>query len=185
MTILYCMGLLMQVVGSLIAGSRIYCVERFSPNRWLDEVRACGATVSNALGVMPEMIFRTPETKYDLDNKLRIVIAVPIAAEWSEAMEQRFGFRFMQAFGGTGRGQHSPFHFGHVCGTYDKTKKGVWELYLSDMESTERSMAPGINFYGAAADQALEHLDPWHRPTGIVGDSSPAGSRETGGAHHA
>ena len=101
MPIFHGMGLLMQVVGSLIAGSRIYCVERFSPNRWLDEVRACGATVSNALGVMPEMIFRTPETKYDLDNKLRIVIAVPIAAEWSEAMEQRFGFRFMQAFGGT------------------------------------------------------------------------------------
>tara|TARA_Y100001934_G_C12317789_1_gene758449 strand:+ start:328 stop:1179 length:852 start_codon:yes stop_codon:yes gene_type:complete len=64
-------------------------------------VRACGATVSNALGVMPEMIFRTPETAHDKDNDLRVVIAVPIAAEWGEAMERRFGFRFMQVFGGT------------------------------------------------------------------------------------
>lgn len=50
---------------------------------------------------MPEMLFWTPETEHDPDNKLRIVLAVPIAAEWREAMEQRFGFRFMQAFGGT------------------------------------------------------------------------------------
>lgn len=64
-------------------------------------MRACGATVSNALGVMPEMIFRTPETAHDKDNDLRVVIAVPIAAEWGEAMERRFGFRFMQVFGGT------------------------------------------------------------------------------------
>ena len=101
MPIFHGMGLLMQVVGSLIAGTKVYCVERFSPNRWLDEIRACEATVTNALGVIPEMIFRTPETERDRDNKLRIVIAVPIAAEWGEAMEQRFGFRFMQAFGGT------------------------------------------------------------------------------------
>ena len=80
MPIFHGMGLLMQVVGSLIAGTKVYCVERFSPNRWLDEVRACGATVSNALGVMPEMIFRTPETAHDKDNDLRVVIAVPIAA---------------------------------------------------------------------------------------------------------
>ena len=98
--------------------------------------------------------------------------------EWTlEAWVRRGGP--LQAFGGTVRGKHSPFHFGHVCGTYDKTRKGVWELYLSDMESTDGSMAPGINFYGAAADQALEHLDPWHRPTGIVGNRSTAGIRDT------
>ena len=101
MPLFHGMGLLMQVLSSLITGSKVFCVERFSPNRWLDEVRACGATVTNALGVIPEMLFRTPETEYDRDNKLRIVLAVPIAAEWAEAMEQRFGFRFMQAYGGT------------------------------------------------------------------------------------
>jgi crotonobetaine/carnitine-CoA ligase len=95
------MGLLMQVVGSLVAGTRTYCVERFSPKRWLDEVQTCGATITNALGVIPEMLFRTPETEHDRDNEMRIVVAVPIAAEWGEAMEERFGFRFIQAFGGT------------------------------------------------------------------------------------
>jgi crotonobetaine/carnitine-CoA ligase len=101
MPIFHGMGLLMQVVGSLVAGTRTYCVERFSPKRWLDEVQTCGATITNALGVIPEMLFRTPETEHDRDNEMRIVVAVPIAAEWGEAMEERFGFRFIQAFGGT------------------------------------------------------------------------------------
>ena len=50
---------------------------------------------------MPEMLFRTPESEYDRDNKMRIVIAIPVAAEWAEALEERFNFRIMQAFGGT------------------------------------------------------------------------------------
>ena len=62
---------------------------------------ALTTTVTNALGVIPEMLFRTPASEHDRDNKLRLVVAVPIAAEWGEAMEQRFGFRFIQAFGGT------------------------------------------------------------------------------------
>ena len=101
MPLFHAMGLFMQVLSSLITGSKVFCVERFSPSRWLDDVRACGATVTNALGVMPEMLFRSARTKHDLDNELRIVLAVPIAAEWAEVMEQRFDFRFMQAYGGT------------------------------------------------------------------------------------
>jgi crotonobetaine/carnitine-CoA ligase len=101
MPLFHAMGLLLQVISSLITGSKVYCIERFSPNTWLDDVRACGATVSNALGVIPEFIFRTPETEYDRDHKLRIVMAVPIAAEWGEAMEKRFGFKFMQGYGMT------------------------------------------------------------------------------------
>ena len=85
----------------------------------------------------------------------------------------------MQAFGGTVRGRQNPFHFGHICGTYDKTKKGVWELYLSDAKSPDGGMAPGVHFFGAEEEQALENLDPWHRPTGIVGNRTDAGIRDT------
>jgi crotonobetaine/carnitine-CoA ligase len=101
MPLFHAMGLLLQVISSLISGSKVYCIERFSPNTWLDDVRACGATVSNALGVIPEFIFRTPETESDRDHQLRRVVAVPIAAEWGTAMEERFGFKFIQAYGMT------------------------------------------------------------------------------------
>lgn len=85
----------------------------------------------------------------------------------------------LQAFGGKVRGKQNPFHFGHICGTYDKTKKGVWELYLSDTKSPDGSMVPGVHFFGAEPDQALENLDPWHRPEGIVGNRTDAGIRDT------
>lgn len=98
--------------------------------------------------------------------------------EWTlEAWVRRGGP--MQAFGGTVRGKQTPFHFGHVCGTYDKTKKGVWELYLTDTKSKDGSMTPGIHFFGADADQALENLDSWRRPGGIVGNRTDAGIGDT------
>ncbi len=98
--------------------------------------------------------------------------------EWTlEAWVRRGGP--MQAFGGTVRGKQTPFHFGHVCGTYDKTKKGVWELYLTDTKSKDGSMTPGIHFFGADADQALENLDPWWRPEGIVGNRTDSGIGDT------
>ncbi|MBT3332134.1 MAG: AMP-binding protein, partial [Rhodospirillaceae bacterium] len=60
MPLFHANALMMQTISTLISGGRAHVVERFSPNRWLDEVRACGATLTNALGVMPEFIFRSP-----------------------------------------------------------------------------------------------------------------------------
>jgi len=101
MPLFHAMGLLLQVLSSLIVGGSVYCVERFSPNRWLDDVRKSGATVTNALGVLPEFIFRTPETEFDRDHKLKRIVAVPIANEWGAGFEERFGIKFIQAYGMT------------------------------------------------------------------------------------
>ena len=74
-------------------------------------------------------------------------------------------------------GRH--FDFGHICGTYDNSKRGVWELYLSDHDAPDGNMAPGVHFLGAEPDQALMDLHPWKRPQGIVGDPVDAGIRDT------
>jgi crotonobetaine/carnitine-CoA ligase len=94
-------ALFMQVVGSLMAGARAFVVRRFSPSRWLDDVRKSGATFTNGLGVMPEFIFRQPPTPNDRDHKLRAMMAVPIAAEWGRAFEERFGVPLVQGYGMT------------------------------------------------------------------------------------
>src|SRR5207249_1654467 len=44
-------ALFMQTPGSLIAGARVFVVRRFSPSRWLDDIRRTGATLTNGLGV--------------------------------------------------------------------------------------------------------------------------------------
>jgi crotonobetaine/carnitine-CoA ligase len=94
-------ALFMQVVGSLMAGASAYVVRRFSPSRWLDDVQKSGATFTNGLGVMPEFIFRQPPTPHDRDHKLRAMMAVPIAAEWGRAFEERFGVPLVQGYGMT------------------------------------------------------------------------------------
>ncbi len=101
MPLFHAMGLLLQVVSSWISGGRVYCVERFSPARWLNDVRTCRATLTAALGVIPEFIFRTPESDFDRDHRLSKIMAVPIAAEWGAAFEKRFGIKFFQVFGTT------------------------------------------------------------------------------------
>lgn len=91
----------LQALGTLMAGGRAHVVQRFSPNRWLDEVIETGATMTNLLGVMPEFVFNTPADPRDRDHKLRRVQAVPISNAWGQAMEDRFGFQLIQGFGMT------------------------------------------------------------------------------------
>ena len=74
-------------------------MERPIPAPGPDEVvlrmRASGATITHALGVMPEMLFRSPEPEHDRDNKMRIALAIPVAEEWAKALEERSGIRIM------------------------------------------------------------------------------------------
>ncbi|MGH7366116.1 MAG: AMP-binding protein [Candidatus Rokuibacteriota bacterium] len=101
MPLFHANALHMQLVGSLIAGTEVVVAERFRATTWLEEVRAAGATVTNGLGVIPEFIFRQPPTGRDRDHRLRLMMAIPIAAEWGAAFEERFGVPFLQGFGMT------------------------------------------------------------------------------------
>ena len=84
-----------------------------------------------------------------------------------------------RAHGDRLREHNQPFDYGHIMGSYDNTKRGVWEMYLSDADSPDGSMALGVHFLGADPDQALMDLHPWKRPEGIVGDRADAGIRDT------
>lgn len=92
-------GLFLQVIASLWAGARAYVVPKFSASRWLEDVRASGATVTNALGVMPEFINRQPRTRHDADNALRAMMAAPVNPEWAQDFQERFGLSIIQGYG--------------------------------------------------------------------------------------
>ena len=101
MPFFHAMGLLLQLTSCLMYGSSAHVIRRFSATTWLDEIRQSEATLTYGLGVIPEFIFRQPETPHDRDHHLRLMLAVPIGEEWGEAFEQRFGLRLMQAYGMT------------------------------------------------------------------------------------
>ena len=97
-------GLGIQCLSSLYAGIRVYCRERFSPNKWLEDVINSGATITNLLGVMPEFVFNTKPSSLDKKHSLRVIGAVPISKEWAKEFEERFNIKFLQGFGMTESG---------------------------------------------------------------------------------
>ncbi len=101
MPLFHANGLFMQLFACLWAGCPLTMVKRFSAGGWLEQVRACGATITNALGVMPEFIFRQPPTTGDRDHRLTRVLAIPIGPDWGAAFEERFGVRLVQGYGMT------------------------------------------------------------------------------------
>jgi len=101
MPLFHANALLMQLLGSLIAGTEVVVAERFRATTWLAEIRDSGATVTNGLGVIPEFIFRQPATDRDRDHRLRAMMAIPIAREWGAAFQERFGVPLRQGFGMT------------------------------------------------------------------------------------
>lgn len=101
MPLFHANGLFMQVYASLLAGSSCHVTKRFSVTDWLNIVRKENITVTNALGVMPEFIFRSPPSPNDRDHKMTRILAIPVAEEWGVAMQERFGVKLRQGFGMT------------------------------------------------------------------------------------
>ena len=69
------------------------------------------------------------------------------------------------------------FDYGHICGTYDSREQGIWELYLSDLNSPDAGMAPGVHFQ--SRDHTWKNLHPWMRPRGIVAEREAVGIGDT------
>ncbi|MGH3086818.1 MAG: AMP-binding protein, partial [Rubrobacteraceae bacterium] len=76
-----------QVLPTLIVGGRVSLWPGFSASGWLDQVRSCGATVTNAIGVICNFIYSQPEREDDADNPLRAMITQPISADIAEDFE--------------------------------------------------------------------------------------------------
>jgi carnitine-CoA ligase len=94
-------ALLMSLGACLVTDAQAFIAARFSASQWLNQVRSCGATVSNTLGIMAEFILQQPETALDKEHRLRSVMAVPVSDQWGVRFEARFGVRLVQVYGMT------------------------------------------------------------------------------------
>lgn len=81
--------------------------------------------------------------------------------------------------GGSVNHYGQPFDFGHICGTYDNTHQGVWELYLAYDGSPDGGMSPGAHFLGAKPEHVLIDLHPWKRREGVVADKEQLAIHDT------
>ena len=85
---------------ALIAGARFVLRERFSASRWIEQVRDCGATVTNFVGVMMDWVHKQSERPDDAENELRCIFAAPTATSILDDFRRRFGVdAFVEVFG--------------------------------------------------------------------------------------
>ncbi|KWX68405.1 AMP-binding protein [Mycobacterium sp. NAZ190054] len=91
----------MQVLPCLMTGAEVVLADAFSASRWLDDLRACGATVTSLLGVMAQYVFNRPAGPHDADHRVRRMITIPMPTVIAEAFEHRFNTTCVEAYGMT------------------------------------------------------------------------------------
>lgn len=131
----------MAVYCSLIVGGRTRLEERFSATRWLDRLRASGATHSSMLGVMVDFVLQQPASDRDRDHSLRSVWMVPALPDLANRFRDRFGIE-------------------RIVTSYGTSETGMVTSRVVDRSHTNVSAGPvGEEFYDVAiVDDADEPL---------------------------
>ena len=130
---------------ALIAGARFVLRERFSASRWIDQIRDCGATVTNFVGVMMDWTWKQPERPDDADNELRCIFAAPTASSILDGFRRRFGVEaFVEVFGLTETAMPilSPYGEERPAGAAGLLADEYFDIRLVDPE-TDREVAVG------------------------------------------
>jgi crotonobetaine/carnitine-CoA ligase len=137
-------ALLMSLGACLLSGAVAYVLARFSASRWLQDIRAARATVTNMLGVMAEFVLQQPPTSSDRTHQLTRVLAVPVSAQWAERFQDRFGVHLVQTYGMT---ECNMISFSRrdeelISGCVGPVSEDYFEVSIVDPES-DRPLDPG------------------------------------------
>ena len=151
---------------SLIAGARFVLRERFSASRWIDQIRDCGATVTNFVGVMMDWTFKQPERPDDADNRLRCVYAAPTASSILDAFRRRYGVEaFVENFGLTETAMPilTPYGEDRPPGAAGLLVDEYFDIRLVDPETDEEVQV------GEVGELVVRAKLPWTMTTGYYG----------------
>jgi crotonobetaine/carnitine-CoA ligase len=140
MPLFHAQGSLMQTHSTLIAGASAVLVKRFSATNWIDDIRKYECTVTNSLGVMNDFILRQPSKPTDIDNKLRMMSALPVTEDTLAALRERFGIpKFNALFGMTEVNipVWRPLDAPDEAGCSGKVWEEFFEVIIADPDSDE------------------------------------------------
>ncbi|WP_046920219.1 AMP-binding protein, partial [Streptomyces stelliscabiei] len=84
---------------ALVAGAGIALRRRFSASRFLDDVRAYGATYFTYVGRAVQYVLATEPRPDDRDHPLRMGFGTEAGAVDAAAFEKRFGVRLVEGYG--------------------------------------------------------------------------------------
>jgi crotonobetaine/carnitine-CoA ligase len=84
---------------SLLSGRPMVLSAKFSASRFLDEMRAHGATVFNYMGAMLIILLKQPIRDDDADNPIRLTVGSSAPKDRWREFEQRFGMTLVEVYG--------------------------------------------------------------------------------------
>src|SRR3546814_6109550 len=90
---------------AILTGNCLILTERFSPNRWWQEIAETRATIIHYLGVVPPLLLNQPETPAEKQHRVRFGLGAGVEPELHGVFEQRFGFPLAEVWGMTETGR--------------------------------------------------------------------------------
>lgn len=151
---------------ALIAGARFVLRTKFSASGWVRQLRECGATVTNFVGVMMDWTWKQPARPDDADNQLRCVFAAPTASSIVDGFRERFGIEaFVESFGLTETSMPflSPYGEDRPAGAAGLLVEDYFDIRLVNPE-TDREVATG-----EVGELVVRTKLPWTMCTGYYG----------------
>ncbi|MDV9171527.1 long-chain-fatty-acid--CoA ligase [Streptomyces sp. W16] len=110
---------------ALAAGAGVALRRRFSASRFLDDVRAYGATYFTYVGRAVQYILAAEERPDDRDNPLRMGFGTEAGAVDAAAFERRFGVRLVEGYGSSEGGAAVQWSPGTPSGAVGRAAPGL------------------------------------------------------------
>jgi crotonobetaine/carnitine-CoA ligase len=151
---------------ALLAGARFVLREKFSASGWVRQLRECGATVTNFVGVMMDWTWKQPPREDDADNQLRCIFAAPTASSIVDGFKQRFGVEaFVESFGLTETSMPflSPYGVDRPAGAAGLLVEDYFDVRLVDPETDVEVPV------GEVGELVVRTKLPWTMCTGYYG----------------
>jgi crotonobetaine/carnitine-CoA ligase len=93
-----------QVILSLHTGVPLVCMRRFSVSRFWSVCRRFGVTRVFGIGAIPMLLLKAAPHDQERDHTVELAVQVGIPAAHHRALEERFGFPWVEAYGLTETG---------------------------------------------------------------------------------
>jgi len=93
---------------ALLVGAEVVLQKRFSASGFWKDIREHDVSVTNLLGSMVNILWARPRDPLDAQNRLRMVMTVPLPA-FATAFEERFGLKFTSGYSLTDYGPSHAF----------------------------------------------------------------------------
>lgn len=90
---------------AMMTGNCLVLPERFSPNRWWQEVVETRATIIHYLGIVAPTLLNQPVTPLERQHAVKAGIGAGIEPQLHEAFETRYGFPMIEVWGMTETGR--------------------------------------------------------------------------------